>query len=227
MGSAEARQAERKSIRSGSGCGRQVSSNVGESASLRRIDWVQMCPSAPGSQRGSNRLGATFRKGNAGPRAATRGSNNAVLAVEKIVVVKSSGSVVTRLVAPSLGRMSAHRRPGGVEIKPMQWHYWAVSDLTLRLSLPGLSFVPKSCGNTHSDFCPRFSYSGRAIGSRYRVGQRNVWTTIDRPGSPGDGHRYASWHFDNSHAERDERGCQRHFRPDRSGPQRSVHTAWL
>ena len=109
----------------------------------------------------------------------------------------------------------------------MQWHYWAVSDLTLRLSLPGLSFVPKSCGNTHSDFCPRFASTGRAIGSRFRVGKRNVWTTMDRPGSPGDGHRYASWHFDNCYSERDERGCQRHFRPDRSGPQRSVHTAWL
>ncbi len=79
----------------------------------------------------------------------------------------------------------------------MQWRYWTVSDLTLRLSLPGLSFVPKSWGTTHSDFCPRFSDSGRAIGSRYRFGQRNVWTTMDRPGSPGDGYRYASWHFDN------------------------------
>jgi len=71
-----------------------------------------MCPSAPGSQRGGNRSGTAFRNGNAGPRAATRGSNNAVLAVEKIVFVESSGSVVTRLVAPSLGRMSAYRWPG-------------------------------------------------------------------------------------------------------------------
>ena len=147
--------------------------------------------------------------------------------LKKSFLLKALARSYHSSVAPSLGRMSAYRWPAGVEIKPMQWHYWAVSDLTLRLSLPGLSFVPKSCGNTHSDFCPQFASTGRAIGSRFRVGKWNVWTTIDRPGSLGDGHRGANWHFDNCDSERDERGCQRHFRPDRSGPQRSVHTAWL